>query len=187
MKYTDKVILKALRNGDDHKALEALYKAVFPKIKKLVNTSNDKEEESKDILQEALLIFYKQVMLNKFDEKYEIGGYIYTIAKNLWINRVKKKKRLVNVDYGEMPELPEGNILDEMELKERKVMVDNLFNQLDDKCKQLLTLTIFEELTMKEVSEKMGFTSANAATVASFRCKKFLMDLVKKNKSIYIN
>lgn len=181
-KYKDKDILKAIRNGEDHKALESLYRELFPKIRKLVNTTESKEEETKDILQESLLIFYKQVITNKFDDKFEISGFIYTIARNLWINRVKRKKRMVNVDQGLLPEIADDNVSDDLELNERREFAQQVFSQLEDKCKQLLTYTIFEELSMKEVAEKMGFTSANAATVASFRCKKYLMDLVKKNK-----
>jgi RNA polymerase sigma factor (sigma-70 family) len=180
--YKDKDILSAIRNGNDHKALEALYKSLLPKIKKIVNASYDKEEECKDILQEALLIFYKQVMSNKFDDKYEIGGFIYTIAKNLWINRVKVKNRFVHVEDGSIPEGADTNALDNMELKERNKIVEELFAMLDDKCKQLLTYTIFDDLSMKEIAEKMDFTSANAATVASYRCKKHLIELVKKHK-----
>ncbi|MFN3404157.1 MAG: RNA polymerase sigma factor [Cytophagaceae bacterium] len=187
MKFKDQDILKAIKNGNDHKALESLYRDLYPKIKKLVNSGEEAEEECKDILQESLLVFYKQVMLNKFDEKYEIGGFIYTIAKNLWINRVKKKKRQINYEPGQLPELMDSNVLETMELEERRVMVQNIFSRLEEKCKKLLSLTIYEELSMKEVCEKLGFTSVNAATVASFRCKKNLIDLIKKQKSVYTN
>ena len=57
MQYKDKDILKAIREGKDHKALEALYRTLYPKIKKLVNSGVEKEEECKDILQESLLIY----------------------------------------------------------------------------------------------------------------------------------
>lgn len=182
MQYKDKDILKAIREGKDHKALEGLYQTLYPKIRKLVNSGDEKEEECKDILQESLLIFYKQVVQNRYDDQYEIAGYIYTVASNLWIKRIKRKNRFVSMESTDEPEILEKSILDEMELKERKVLVQKLFNRLDEKCRQLLTYTIFEELSMKEVAERLGFTSANAATVASFRCKKFLMDLTRKNK-----
>ncbi|MFN6943945.1 MAG: hypothetical protein ACK4ND_03290 [Cytophagaceae bacterium] len=44
MKNKDPEILQAIKKGDDHKALEALYKSLFPKIKKLVNCGEEKEE-----------------------------------------------------------------------------------------------------------------------------------------------
>ncbi|HEY8402328.1 MAG TPA: sigma-70 family RNA polymerase sigma factor [Cytophagaceae bacterium] len=187
MKTKDQEVLQSLRQGNDRKALEALYKSVYPKIKKLVNEGKDQEEEAKDIMQEALLVFYKQVMMNRFDERFEVEGYIYSIARNLWINRVKRKKRMVEFEQQELPELIEGNILDEMELEERKILVRKVFGQLENKCKELLTYTIYKELSMTEIAKKMGYNSANAATVASYRCKKYLLDLIKKSKSIYSN
>ncbi|MFN6943944.1 MAG: RNA polymerase sigma factor [Cytophagaceae bacterium] len=134
-------------------------------------------------MQEALLIFYKQVLNNKFKEEYSVEGFVYTIANNLWINRIKKKKRIVYLENERIPEIADSNVLDELEMEERRQMVNNLFNKLDVKCKTLLTYTIFDNLSMTEVAKKMGFNSPNAATVASFRCKKFLIELARKNKT----
>ncbi|MBX9853227.1 MAG: sigma-70 family RNA polymerase sigma factor [Cytophagaceae bacterium] len=178
MKYTDKDIIKAIRTGEDHKALEALYKEVFPKVKKII-TDTDKGEEAKDIFQEALLIFYKQVIGNKFDEKYEVAGFIYTIARNLWINRVNKKKRTVNMNEEEVPVSVETSVLDKMLMEDRKEVIRKVFSKLGDKCRDLLTYTIFQDMSMEDVALRMEFNSANAATTAVFRCKQKLMAIVK--------
>ena len=181
MKYNDKDIIKSIRTGQDRKALEALYKNLFPKIKKLV-TGGDRAEEAKDIFQEAMLIFYKQVIAGKFDEKYEVAGFIYTISKNLWINRVARKKRQVAISLEESGKTEEVTILDEMLVEDKKELIRKIFSGLGDKCRELLTYTIYQDLKMEEVATKMGFNSANAATTAAFRCKQKLMELVKNNK-----
>ncbi len=186
MKSKDQDIIRSIKNGDDRKALEDIYKSMLPKIKKLVNVGAEREEDAKDILQEALLVFYKQVMTNKFDEKYEIAGFIYTVAKNLWLNQIKKNQRFVQLNESSVADIKDTNILDQITLEEREALVKKLFDQLEDKCKQLLTYSLFEGLNMKEVAEKTGHTSANAATVAMHRCKKYLMEQVKKYKTTYV-
>jgi RNA polymerase sigma factor (sigma-70 family) len=181
VKYTDKDIIKAIRKGEDHKALEALYKDVFPKIKKFI-AGSERTEEAKDILQEAMLIFYKQVMANKFDEKYEVAGFIYTISKNLWINRLNKKKKITGLNQEEIPESGEKSILDNMLIEDKKDILKRIFSQLGDKCRELLTYTIYQDLSMEDVAIRMNFNSANAATTAMFRCKQKLMEIVKNSK-----
>ncbi|HEY8400013.1 MAG TPA: sigma-70 family RNA polymerase sigma factor [Cytophagaceae bacterium] len=185
MKIEDKDILKAIRSGEDHKALEALYKYLLPHIYKLVNVGKDKEEEAKDILQEAMLIFYKQVINNKFDESYSNGirGFIYSVARNLWINQTKKNKKFIDLNYQSIENIKDTNILDELEIKEKNQLIENIFSRLGDKCRELLRLSIFEELSMKEVAEKTGYPNPNAATVAAHRCKKSLLEILKKYKS----
>ncbi|HEY8400011.1 MAG TPA: sigma-70 family RNA polymerase sigma factor [Cytophagaceae bacterium] len=187
MKTKDKKIINAIRSGEDHKALETLYKCMLPHIIRMVNTGSDREETAKDILQEAMLIFYKQVICNKFDESYPngIGGFIYSVAKNLWINQIKRSKKFIQIDSEDILDLRETNILDEIEFNERRELVEKIFSQLGSKCQELLKLTIYEEMTMKEVAEKTGYPNANAATVAAHRCKKNLTQIIKKYKSLY--
>ena len=119
MNSKDQDILRSIKNGDDRKALEQIYKSMLPKIKKLVNVGTEREEDAKDILQEALLVFYKQVMTNKFDEKYEIAGFIYTVAKNLWLNQIKKNQRFVQLNESSVADIRDTNILDQITLEER--------------------------------------------------------------------
>lgn len=182
MQYSDQDILKALRQGDDHKALGALYKSLLPKVKRMVPEAD--KEEAKDIFQEALMIFYKQVMTNKFDEKYEIAAFVFSVSRNLWINRIKRKNRMINIDSSELDNLAEDSILEELMLNERKEEINLLFSKLEDKCKELLTYSIYQDLLMEDVCLRMGFTSVNAASTALYRCKKYLMDLVKNNQTI---
>jgi RNA polymerase sigma factor (sigma-70 family) len=183
----DKDILEAIRAGNnkDRKALEEVYRFMWPRIKKMINTGTEKEENAKDVLQEALLIFYKHVMTNKFNEQYEIAGFIYRVAKNLWLNQLKKDQRFVELKPETIENIKDTNVLDQINTKERKELVQKLFDQLDEKCKELITYSLYEDLSMKEVAEKTGHTSANAATVAMHRCKKYLMDQVKKYKISY--
>jgi RNA polymerase sigma factor (sigma-70 family) len=181
VKYTDKDIIKAIKKGDDHKAVEALYRDVFPKIKKFI-AGNERIEEAKDIFQEAMLIFYKQVIAGKFDEKYEVAGFIYTISKNLWINRLNKKKKMVDLNQEEIPESGEKSILDNIMIEDKKELIKGIFSQLGDKCRELLTYTIYQDLSMEDVAVRMNFNTANAATTAMFRCKQKLLEIVKNSK-----
>lgn len=175
-------IINAIKSGQDQKALQVLYKSLLPKIKKIVGLYTEAEEEAKDLFHDALLIFYKQVLSNKYDEKFDIDGYIYSIAKNLWINKIKRNQKVEIVDPYLMPENEIFEASDEKIIaNERSEVITQLFAMLDEKCAALLTYTIYQDLTYEDIVDRMGFSSENAARTAHFRCKKYLMELVKNN------
>lgn len=175
-------IINAIRGGQDQKALNVLYKSLLPKIKRIIGLHTEAEEEAKDLFHDALLIFYKQVLSNKYDEHFEIDGYIYSVAKNLWINKLKRRQKIEVVDPHLMPENEIYEASDETIIdSEKKAVINKLFSMLDKKCNRLLTYTIYQDLSYEDIVLRMGFSSENAARTAHFRCKKYLMDLVKNN------
>lgn len=187
MSLKDSEILNAIRTGKDDKSLEALYDSLFPKIRSHIRKNKGNEEEAKDIFQDALLIFYRKVKTNDFDDTHSIGAYVFTIAKNLWINRAKKIVR--NGSGVEVPEtMSTDNSPSELLVNsERSAIIMNMLNQLGARCKELLIYTFFYELSMKEVCEKMGFATENAAKTRNYKCKQRLMELVKDNELIREN
>lgn len=181
MDYTDKDILDAIKVGDDNKVMAHLYKKVLPNVLNMICRNSGSKEDAHDIFQDALVVFYKQVVTGKFNDKYKIHGYLYTISKNLWINRAKKKGREVAItDTHEIA--IEENILDNIITNEKSAALNRLFSQLGEKCIQLLTYSIYHKLSMKEIALKMGLTGEDAAKTNNYRCKQKLMTMVKQNK-----
>jgi RNA polymerase sigma factor (sigma-70 family) len=184
MQYTDQQILYSIRSGEEEKPLAYLYKKVLPKIKNYIKSNSGDEEEAFDIFQDAMVIFYKQVKTDKFKEEFEIGGFLYSVCRNLWINRAKKKSRQVGMpEYG--PDISsDSDVLDDLLTQEREELVMRMLSGLGERCKELLLLTIYYKYSMKEVCEKMGFSTENAAKTRNYKCKQKLVDLVKNDLSI---
>lgn len=186
MAYVDKDILLAIKYGEDDKVLKYLYEDELPKIRRYVLRCGGTEDEAYDIFQDSLLVFYKQVMANKFNEKYEIGAFIFTISRNLWINYIKKKKRMVTVDdfVNTGLEIEIDTILDDMVDDEKKEAVRNVFSKMNARCTELLTYSIFQDLSMEDICFRMKFASIDAAKTANYRCKQQLIKLVKQHLSL---
>jgi RNA polymerase sigma factor (sigma-70 family) len=180
---TDRAILDAIHRGEDS-ILEYLYKRVLPKVKSYIIKNNGSEDDARDIFQDAVLIFYKYVKLGKFDEKNDIAGFIFSISRNLWINLAKKKNRLSELSEDVLTLPHSDNAADDLITKEREEFVMKLFSQLGDSCKTILLYSIYHKLSMKEIKEKMGFTSENVAKTRNYKCKQRLMNLVKGSVSI---
>ena len=182
---TDKEIITNIRGGKDDKAIAALYKEVLPGIVKFIIKYGGSKEEALDLFQDAIINFYRKVMNGQYnEERYKIHGYIFTVSKNLWINRLQKTKRMVVLEPDEMDFSDQKSVLDDIILSDRDDLVKKLFSYLDQKCIDILTMSIYHSLSMKKIAEKMGMTSDNVAKVNNYRCKQKLVELVKSNESL---
>ena len=153
----------------------------MPKINSFIKSNNGSDDEAFDVFQDAVVILFKQVSLNKFDEKYDIGGFLFSVSRNLWINRVKKINKHVPVD-NTLSRFQVSSHLDEVFDEERRGIVRYLFNKLDYRCKELLKLSIYQQLTMEDIAGRLEMASEDAAKTANYRCKKKLVQLVKGSK-----
>jgi RNA polymerase sigma factor (sigma-70 family) len=180
----DAAIIKAIKSGNNDAALKDLYKTILPRIKKYILHNNGDEEEAKDIFQDAVIIFFKQIKLEKYDESKEVAGFIFHVARNLWINRIKRKNKQSSFDDLGKDYEDNSNSLQDLITDEKAKAIETLLSSVGEECKQLLKYSIFEKFSMKEICEKMGYSSENVAKTYNYRCKQKLVQLVKDNKSI---
>ncbi|MCG8698694.1 MAG: hypothetical protein MI922_11635, partial [Bacteroidales bacterium] len=94
-KYTDKEIIECLKTGNNSKALEFLYLDIFPKVKSYVISNSGNEDDALDIFQDAIVTLCNQIKLKKFNPEYQVAGFVYSVCRNMWINRAKRNKKMV--------------------------------------------------------------------------------------------
>lgn len=178
----DYEIKVALRKGDLRKAFDLLYKSTWPKIQNYVMTNSGSKAEAEDIFHDALTVFFKQVKLGKYDAQYDADGYIYVVARNLWINSAKKKNH--QVALGDLDAPADIDLHLQIVQQERYEVIMRMLAVIGERCKELLTWTIFHNLKLDEVKEKMGFQSVDAVKTKHYKCKQRLIAQVKENSGI---
>ncbi|WP_028979734.1 RNA polymerase sigma factor [Sporocytophaga myxococcoides] len=183
-RLNDKEILKAIRTGDNESVLSNLYKDVLPHIKKYITNNSGSHEDAKDIFQDTVVIFYNQVKLNKFDERKEIGAFMFSVARNLWINKAKRDNRLVNTTEFDDSEEEGTDVLADMITAEKAKAIEDIMDRVGEECKKLLMYTIYDKISLKEIAVKMGYSSDQVAKTYSYRCRQKLFNLVKDNSHI---
>jgi RNA polymerase sigma factor (sigma-70 family) len=179
-----KEIIKAINTGNNTLVLNYLYKEILPRIKKMILKNNGTNDDAKDIFQDTVLIFYNQVKLNRFNEDKDIGGFMYTVARNLWINKAKRANKFVQVNDTETWEGSETDALDDLISKEKAAAIEEVMNQIGEECKKLLKYSVYEKMSLKEIAVKMGYSSEGVAKTYNYRCKQKLVSLVKDNPYI---
>jgi RNA polymerase sigma factor (sigma-70 family) len=177
----DRLILQAIKEGKDSPVLSELYKCILPKVKQYVLKNQGSVDDAKDVFQEAVIAFFRQVKLGKFKEEYEISAYIYTASKNFWITKVKRSKSYESVAYIEQMEGEEINMMEGMIVKERSNSTLKLLDLLGEHCKTLLSYSVYDSLSMKEIAQKMNYANENAAKTANYKCKKRLVEMIESN------
>lgn len=119
------------------------------------------KQEAEDIAQEAFVRAY--INLHSYDQKRKFSTWLYRIATNLCIDRIRKKKPDYYLDaevagtdgldmYSQIAadeKLPE-DVVTQMELQDR---IQYEISRLPDKYRSVIVLKYIEELSLQEISE----------------------------------
>ena len=179
-KYSDEEILAGLRGGREksREVLKFLYREHFAMIRKMIVTNSGNPEDAHDIFQEVLVIFYEKVRNDKLRLSALVSTYLYSIGRNLWIDQLRKRK----VDLKFRDSLPQQQDLEtpvkRLLEKEKLGLLKKLMTQLKKDCYKILTLSIYEERPMKEISFALGYKNEQIARNKKHRCLKYLKSLI---------
>lgn len=176
-------IVEAIQNGHNSKVLNDLYQTALPQIVKYICINNGDEEEAKDIFQDAVVALFTTVKLGKFEEGKDVNGFLFFVSRNLWINRIKKRNKQMDLSYLPIP-LTEENPLAVVITDEKRNVIAQVLGKTGAKCKQILTHVIYDNYTMKEIAKIMDFSGEDVAKSTHYRCKQKLMELVENNQAI---
>lgn len=171
----EKEIFKRIQGGDE-KALELLYKKYYRMMTKLVITNSGTEDEARDIYQEALIVFWQKARSGNLVLTSKISTYIYSICQNLWRKELDRKKRLSN-------EEKDSSVSIDMETSEKVKIIAQCMDQLGETCKRVLMYYYFDEMSMQDIAERLGFANTDTAKTKKYKCKKKLDELVKSQYS----
>ena len=184
MKYSKTEIVESIRSGKDREVLTLMYKEIFPKLERYILNNSGTKDDSKDVFQEAILVFYQNVMEDKFDKIMDVSGFVLTVGRNSWINRVRKLSKEIDDSHLEYMEELSPSPLVSLLVNEKWDAYNQLFDSIGAKCKEILTYSIFDKRSMREIAELMTFSNENAAKTHNYRCKQRLMELVSENKEL---
>ncbi len=185
MNNTDFKIIESIRAGSNDRVLTYLYGKPLLKIRKYILTNNGSKEDANDIFQDAVVILFNQVKKNKYNEQFEIDGFLYSVARNLWIDKMRREKKMVTSETLDTTNHTDFNDhLKDLIVKEKSAALRMVFEKLDEKCRKILLYVIYEKLNMKEISDRMGYNNENVAKSNHYRCKQYLSKMVKEDKEL---
>jgi RNA polymerase sigma-70 factor (ECF subfamily) len=173
-------LVKAIQ-ANNQSVLKSLYQENYYKTEKYIIENNGSLEQAKDIYQEAFIAVWENVQNNKFTPKNQtaLNGYIYTVAKNKWLDYLKSARFKKTNALDEYEHKIEGEIVssfeDENASKLAKIVAN--FNDIGESCKKLLTVFYYESKSLREIAAELDITEASARN-KKYRCIEKLRALV---------
>ena len=138
------------------------------------------EQLAKDIMQDTMLRAIENI--DKFKGNCSIKTYLFTIARNLYLDTLKKSENKNISSDGTEQEFADGtSFVDRLTDKESALTIHRLLHCLDKPYKEIFSLRVFAELSFREIGDIFG-NSENWARTAFFRAKKKLITLMTKEE-----
>ena len=138
-------------------------------------------EEAEEVAQDTFIKAYKS--LNRFKGDSKFSTWIYKIAYNTSLDRLKKNKKHFNDvaidEFTEHQVKTIDNALDNLENKEREQSIQDCIALLPGDDSFLLTLYYFEDQSLEEISKIIGLTPNNVK-VKLFRSRKKLATILRE-------
>lgn len=181
----DHEILKGLQKRDDA-AYEILYDFYFPKVKKFVVNNNGTPDDAQDIFQETLLVLLKNVPLADFELRSSLGTYIFSIASNLWLKRLRDSKKMVVKSEAEVEEIA-AEIEEDFDFKkppEAEEKAHSLLQKITEMCQRLIRSIFFLKKDIMTIQSEMGYASRHSAQNQKYKC---IQQLKKAHKQMEAN
>ena len=173
--YIDKVL-----KGDDGKfsiLIDRYKDLIFTLCYRIIKDKENAEEAAQD----TFLKTYKS--LAKFKGESKFSSWIYRIAYNTSLDKLKQLKRqITTISTVDVNELNIGNIestLDILESIELKDQIKSSIKKLNSEDAFILTLYYYDDLSMQEIAKITGH-KANSIKVKIHRSRQKLMVILKK-------
>ncbi|RIA10364.1 RNA polymerase ECF family sigma subunit [Flavobacteriaceae bacterium MAR_2010_72] len=138
-------------------------------------------EEAEEVAQDTFIKVFKS--LDKFKGGSKFSTWIYKVAYNSCLDKIKSNKRKYNeVEINNHTSnyiKTSNNAFDDLVEEERKQAIQECLNQLPSDDSFLLTLFYFEDQSLEEISSIIGLTPNNVK-VKLFRARKKLAGILKE-------
>ena len=167
---TDQSLIDLLKTSRSDRAFLKLYEH-YPMAEKMIRTHGGTRYEARDIYQEALIILYSRVNKTGFRLTAKLSTYLFSVCRFLWMNELKKKQKLPTSGFDEIFDIGFEDDMNEAHEKESKLkQAEEAIASLGEKCRQLLQLFYFNNMSMSSIAKKMGYNSENTAKNQKYKC-----------------
>ncbi|MCD9025689.1 RNA polymerase sigma factor SigW [Cohnella silvisoli] len=156
----------------DQRAFAEIVDLYKDKLYHLAYRMTGNRQEAEDVVQEAFLRVYKN--LDRYDENQKFSTWIYRIATNLSIDRLRKRRAIYSLDaessdhegldgYAMLPSddrTPESELL----LSETQRLIHEAIATLPVKYKSVMILRYLQDLSLQEISDVLDMPVTTVKT-----------------------
>ena len=182
--YDDCTLAKMVTEGNSA-AFDALFArhsdAIYAMLLKFTGNSDDVD----DLIQEAFMKAYLKIGL--YDPKYDFGAWIYTIARNTFVDFSRSRKSNALNPQNLSPEIdntaqsssptPEDYIIN----AQQRAQIERYISMLPEDYRQLFELRFLDEYSYEEIAEKLDMKLGTVKT-RIFRVRNMMCRLITEGE-----
>jgi RNA polymerase sigma-70 factor, ECF subfamily len=146
-------LIKAVAERQDRSAFAALFERYAPRIKMMLMRMGTPAEVAEDIAQEALLVVWRKAAYYE-PSRASVSAWVYTIARNLWIDHLRRDKRIrlhTHYEAIEQDEPPRPDVA--LDAMEREQQLRAALGQLSEDQVHIVRLSFFEGCPHSDIAE----------------------------------
>jgi len=179
----DEDFVRAIKTGgpQGEKAIMDVYACYHKRIRSFIRQlryrNGDHQSEPDDILHDSFIVVLQKIQYENAHIT-SIRAFWSGIAKNMWLNDIKKHKKIKHLDepeekYGSAQDSPEHLIME----KEKFRRIETCMGKCGGRCQELLLLWL-ADYTMDEIAERLNLSGPAMARKIKHECFKKLKKMV---------
>lgn len=177
----DKKLYRRFLN-DDKESFELIVDKYMEKIIYFIYRFVKRIDVAEDLAQDVFV--YILMNKEKYDSKYSLKTYLYTIAKSKAINYIKRESKITYLQDNEYL-FTEEEIEDIVFKKEKRDKLKSAIERLPESQSQLIYLVDIEELSYKEISQILDMSLSQVKSLIHRGRKKLKQILMKEADCYY--
>ena len=148
--------------GDDH-AFEYLFNRYREAIYRLFVQRLGRTDDADDLLQETFIKVY--INLHRYNTAYTFGQWIYTIARNTFVDYVRRRQEGLPIDEhftapASSAPTPEERFIN----LQQQTQIEHYLERLTPRYRQLIRMRFFEEYSYEEIAAKLALPLGTVKT-----------------------
>lgn len=178
MNYTSDVSLLEQLKTEENTSFKQLYSLYYPSIASYVLQNNGSSEDAEDIFQEAVIVLLQKVRQPDFVLTSSLKTYLYAIAKNSWLKRLRDHKEVTVLESEHLSLATESFTVEVREEPTREEKARGWLAAITSHCQHILKAIFFAQEPIDSLMRKMGWKNKHVAANQQYKC----MQQLKKEK-----
>ena len=150
----DRELVDRVLKGDDT-AFEYLFNRYRDAIHRLFVQRLGGTNDADDLLQETCIKVY--INLHRYNRSYTFGQWVYTIARNTFIDFVRRRQEDLPIDDrfaapASSAPTPEESVIN----LQQRTQIEHYLEQLSPRYRQLIVMRFFDEYSYEVIAAKMS-------------------------------
>ena len=182
--YDDRSLVGMVIEGDSI-AFDILFARHSDTIHTMLSKFAGNNDDVDDLMQEAFMKAFLKIGL--YDPKYDFGAWIYTIARNTFVDFSRTRKSNALNPQNLSPEIdntaqssqptPEDYIIN----AQQRVQIERYISMLPENYRQLFELRFLDEYSYEEIAEKLDMKLGTVKT-RIFRVRNMMCKLITEGE-----